>query len=457
MIALFLLGLACQTDTLVVTGVTLIDGRGGPPVPTAAVVVANGRFISVGPAAGLRIPKQARRIDGAGAFLVPGLMDANVHLVMPSGAEYLARYEDRLDALIEEAAQVALKAGLTTVFDSWGPLEALQRVRDRIAKGDIPGSRIYAAGNILGFSGPLGRDFAEPSGKTSTSTFVDRINRRWELGTGPDILWLPPDSLRTVVRSYLARKPDFLKYAVTGHLAMDLLTFSPAQQRVIVEEARRAGLVVETHTTSIASFQLAVEAGVDLMQHCTIAGPIPLPAGDLAPLIEGKVGCSIQPVTAKRLGIEVQRGLAVPAMRWGESHQAADVNERRLIAAGAPIMLATDGYVWDPDWRAATPAPFLDDASQQLGEGAFLWFQATKEKGMAPMQAILAATRNIARFYRRDDLGTVEPGKRADFLLVDADPLLDIMNLRKIRAVYKDGVAVDRASLPRQPMLTVRR
>ena len=87
-------------------------------------------------------------------------MDANVHLVLGSSIEFIVRYEGRYEDLIEEAAQVTLKNGLTTVFDSWGPLQPLLNVRDaHQRRGETTGSRMFVAGNIVGFSGPFGRDF----------------------------------------------------------------------------------------------------------------------------------------------------------------------------------------------------------------------------------------------------------------------------------------------------------
>ena len=184
--------------------------------------------------------------------------------------EYLARYEGRFEELIAEAAQVGLANGLTTMFDSWGPLKPLLTVRDRIAKGEIPGSRLYVAGNIIGLTGPFGRDF-NGEGETKVSKpFRERIDQLWEEGTGPELMWMTPDSLRLAIRAYAARRMDFLKYAVSGHPQMEMLMFSPEQQRVIVEEAHQAGIVVQTHTTSVESVRQAVEAGVDLMQHCSI-------------------------------------------------------------------------------------------------------------------------------------------------------------------------------------------
>ncbi len=147
-----------------------------------------------------------------------------------------------------------------------------------------------------------------------------------------------------------------------------------------------------------------------------------------------------------------------PRVPWVGLLRTADQNERRLIAAHAPLLLAADAGITDPDAWAALPNDQKIDNSTALGSAHFTWFDAMAEKGMAPMDMILAATRNIAMAYHViDDFGTVEPGKRADLLLLDADPLADIANVRKISMVMKDGAVVDREALPLHPMLTVPR
>src|SRR5262249_4261092 len=162
-------------------------------------------------------------------------------------------------------------------------------------------SRLYVAGNILGMTGPFGRDFNGPAETGASKPFVKRINEEWEHGTGPEILWLTPDSMRAVIRGYVAKGPDFLKFAVSGHTLQEMLMFSPEQQRVLVEEGHRGGIVVQTHTTSIESLKGAMDAGVDLMQHCSITGRVPITAALLERLKTGKPYCAIQAQTNARI------------------------------------------------------------------------------------------------------------------------------------------------------------
>ena len=133
-------------------------------------------------------------------------------------------------------------------------------------------------------------------------------------------------------------------------------------------------------------------------------------------------------------------------------------NEIRLIQADVPILLSTDAGMMDPDAAEQSKPEALKERSTTLGDGHFLWFKAMQENGMKPMDAIQAATRNIAAAYHKlDELGTIEKGKRADLVIIDADPLDDLNNIRKISTVVKDGQIVDRGKLPLKRMLTAPR
>jgi cytosine/adenosine deaminase-related metal-dependent hydrolase len=131
-----------------------------------------------------------------------------------------------------------------------------------------------------------------------------------------------------------------------------------------------------------------------------------------------------------------------------------------LIAAGATLLLSTDGGLVSSNtssssfWRSFAPPP-EHDCSFNLGEGHFLWLQAVEEKGMRPQEALMAATRNVARAYKVDkDLGTIEAGKFADLVVLDKDPLLSAHHYRNIHLVMKEGAIVNREGLPARRLLT---
>ena len=446
-------GLVAQS--LAITGATVIDGTGRAPVTDAVVVVENGRITAVGPAASTTVPAGVLRIDGRGKYVIPGLMDANLHLYLNGDLESLIRYEGRYHEIVLEGAQIALKTGQTTVFDTWGPRADLVKVRDMINAGQAIGSRIYLAGNIIGFSGPLGPDFYGAAATWASKAFVKRTNEYWEQGTGRDLLWMPPDSLRQAIRRYIAGGADFLKYGSSGHVDMNLISFSERAQKVIVEEGHRAGKTVQTHTTSPESLDMAVEAGVDIITHGDISGPLyPIPDETLKKLVDRNISVSVLAITKRSLDAMIAKapeGILTPYMK------IAATNIRNMVKAGVKLMISTDAGVQDPIRLSESPTLASDtvDARVKLGEGHFNALLSLEEAGMAPMEILKSATSNIARAYKVDrELGTLERGKAADLVILDADPLASARNYRRISAVIKDGKVVDLAVLPSAPVIS---
>ena len=441
---------------VLVTGATVIDGTGAAPIPDAVIVIEGNRITAVGPRTVVAVPSGARRIDAAGKFVIPGLMDANVHLILMMSIEFHARYEGHYEDLIEEAAQVTLRNGVTTVFDSWGPLQPLMSVRDRIKRGEVVGSRIFVAGNIVGLTGPLDRDMNPQAAAASTAPFRNRVNAIYTENVGADLLWKTPDQVRTEVRKYIARGIDFLKYAAAGHGTgnLNFLMFSPEAQRAIVEEAHRAGIIAQTHTESVESLRQAIEAGIDMGQHMEVTGPEPMPESTLKAMLDRKIFAGVQPMTQRRL----KGAIGVMGPEWAKTLQAAADNEVRMLKAGVPLLMASDGGLMDPDETASNDPRAAVDLPFELHEGPFLWLRAMGEKGMKPMDALMAATRNVAAAYHKlDQLGTLEKGKIADLVVLDADPLADLENVRKISMVMKEGRLVDRDKLPLRKFLTAPR
>ena len=316
MFLLLLSGTVNAAGSIVLRGATLIDGTGAPPLENSVIVIAENKFVRVGSDTEINMPDGANVIDIEGKYIIPGMMDANIHLFRDVSIEFIARYEDRLELLIAEAAQIALKYGLTTVFDTWGPLQPLMNVRDRINRNEIPGSRLFVAGNIVGLSGPFGRDFNTRGSWVAPKRFVNRINALFEENTGPQLSLLGPEQLRGEIKQYIGRGIDFLKYAVNGHdckgcsgLPMKLnlawlLLFTPEAQQVIVEESHKAGITVQTHTNTVVALRQAVEAGVDLMQHCALTGEHPIPDSLIQLMLEKNIHCAVQPRTLKRIETE---------------------------------------------------------------------------------------------------------------------------------------------------------
>jgi imidazolonepropionase-like amidohydrolase len=461
-----------------IVGVTLIDGNGGAAVPDTVIVVKGTRIAAVGPRASVRVTAGATVIDGGGRFVIPGFIDTNVHLSLYGGArdryETLAKYNSRQDDIVLEAAQIQLRYGVTTVRDSYGVLAPLARVRDAIAQGQALGARILAAGNIVGWGGPYSVSFSLTP-QTGLTRFQEEMNDAIAQGAGEDLFDMTPDELRVAIDRYLDKGPDFLKYGGTSHFAQPTyIGFSPAAQKVLVEEAHKRGLAAETHSTTIEGLRLSLEAGIDLIQHPEVLTPREMPA-DLVKLIRKRnVICSmlVSSITGdaweKHLKDKAQaekklaeaRKPERPVTVAGERRRAAELglpletrrrNAMELIREGCTVTVGTDNY-----WAAA-PEFAIDPkpAGQSHGIGTIMAIEGLVELGMTPAQAIVAGTRNGALACRKSgELGTIEEGKVADLVILDANPLADIHNIRKVRSVMTSGRIVDPGRLPERPVLS---
>jgi imidazolonepropionase-like amidohydrolase len=441
-----------SAELTAIVGATLIDGTGRDPVPDSVVLIDGDRISAAGPGTQVPVPDGARRVDAAGAHLIPGLMDANVHLVAAIFPDYILQFEGRYEELALEAAQVCLAAGFTTVFDTWGPTAPLVAVRERINRGEVPGARMFVAGNIIGFGGPFSSDFFAADDLIADETRA-RINEQWERGVGADLMWLTADGVRERVREYVETSGvDFLKYAASGHAVgeMHFITFSAEAQRAIVEEGHRAGMTVQAHTTSVESLRMEIEAGADILQHGNLTGQASIPEPLLDIIVERQLPVAALYYTAAYIAWARENKVS------STYNEHLDHNNRRLIETGANLLLTTDGFAWGRAIRHPKLAKYSDgpDFGINLGDAHVVWLKAVLEQGMSPMDALVAATRNPAVAYGHPDLGTLEPGKIADLVLLDADPLADPENYLRIRAVWKDGAEVDRDALPDPRVLT---
>ncbi len=454
---------------LSITNVTLIDGTGAAPRTHMTVRIEGGHVADVR-AAG-KPPSGDTELDGTGRFLVPGFFDNNAHLTVygqPARRDTSAKYGDRNEELALEFAQRTLKAGVTTLVDSYGVLPPSIVVRDRINRGEAVGSRLLLAGNILGWGGPFSITFSLTK-ESDLSLFEEKWNDLLAQGAGEDLADMTPDELRVAMNTYLDKGVDVIKYGGTSHfMRPSLIGFSPRQQAVIVAEAHKRGKPVQTHATSSEGLRLAVEAGIDLIQHPEMMSR-DLPE-DLIHLIVSKgVYCGMRTnlITGEARAHHVaQRAEAesriakmpaatTTAEKWRRDdmlQETQDIQYRnavKLIAAGCKATPATDSFLGDaPEFRRVVKTGELEP-----GSGTIRAIEGFVELGMTPMQALVAATEHgAAAALRSRDLGTIEKGKQADLVLLDADPLADIHNIEKIAAVIAQGRRVDLASLPEHPL-----
>jgi imidazolonepropionase-like amidohydrolase len=476
-----LLGRA-QPSVVAIVGVTLIDGNGGAPVPDATVVITAARITAAGSRTSITVPAGAHVVDGAGRYLVPGFVDTNVHLSLYGGSgeryETLVRYQAHQREIVLEAAQIDLKHGVTTVRDSYGLLVPLTEVRDEIAAGKAVGPRVLAAGNILGWNGPYSVSFSLVPSRGLT-LFQEQMNDAVAQDGGEDLMGMAPPQLRAAINRYLDKRPDFLKYGGTSHFSdPTYIGFSPDAQKVIVEEAHKRGLVAETHATTTEGLRLAIRAGIDAIQHPEVIDGYEMPDDLVAEIRDRRIVCSmlVSTITGeawqkhlksreefeKKRADEIKKGTTPERPRTTIERRQLDAdlgvglelrrkNAQELVAAGAIVTVGTDSY-----WAAApeltrTPKP----ENQDHGIGTILAIEGLVELGMTPAQAIVAATRNGAIACGGEKtFGTIEVGKAADLVLLAADPLADIHNIRKVTAVMRNGRVVDIDKLPETRVLS---
>ncbi|HEY7290311.1 MAG TPA: amidohydrolase family protein [Vicinamibacterales bacterium] len=474
------LGAQQTAVSLAIVGATVLDGNGGPPIRDAAIIVSGGRITAIGPRASTTVPSDAQTINAGGKFVVPGFTDTNVHLSLYGGMndryETLVRYFDRQQDIVLEAAQTQLRYGVTTVRDSYGMLRPLVAVRDRIASGGAIGPRILAAGNIVGWSGPYSISFSLTRTQSLT-LFQEQMNDEIAQGAGEELMGMTPPELARAIDAYFDKGPDFLKYGGTSHFSEPtFIGFSPEAQKTLVERAHARGRFAETHATSPEGLRIAIDAGIDGIQHPELLDGHDLPDDLVRRIHERGIVCSmlVNTITGEvwekhvkdRAEAEKKHAEADkksgnrPRTSFEERQRAVDLglelesrrkNAQTLIRAGAVVTVGTDNY-----WAAAselsrTPKP----QNQDHGIGTIIGIEGLVELGMTPAQAIVAATKNGAIAAKAlAEQGTLEVGKRADLLVLDADPLADIHNIRKIGVLVKDGRVVDRASLPQKRVLS---
>jgi imidazolonepropionase-like amidohydrolase len=226
-------------------------------------------------------------------------------------------------------------------------------------------------------------------------------------------------------------------------------------QEAIVNEARRAGITVQAHTFAVEALRVAVEAGVDIIQHANMTGPTPIPDSTLDLFVDKGVAATVFPFTQRRFELISATGNPLNIRLFS----CGDLNVRNLIKAGATLLLATDAgcmakeAATDPVLSKAWIAAGEENLAE-LGQGHFHWMKAMEEKEYPPLAILKAATANIAAAYDKPDLGTLQAGKIADLLILERNPLESVEHYRGIELILKDGKIVDRAALPVSSLLS---
>jgi imidazolonepropionase-like amidohydrolase len=414
-------------ETVALIRGTLLDGSGREPVANAAVVIEGERVAQAGPAREVAVPRDARTIDVAGMTIMPGIIDCHVHMAGAAGYDLLRKLvtPPSLDLLyVVPNLQRTLEAGVTTVRDAGGTPAG---VRMAIEQGIIAGPRMLTAVGFLTQTG------GHADGMMPCC--VDLRQAIW-----PDLPVGPVDGAEAVrrrTRELLRAGADWIKLCTSGGVlspadAPSAAQFTVEEIAAAVYEAAAQGKRCMAHAQSTLGIKNAITAGVASIEH-----GIWLDDEAIAMMLER--GVYLVPTLVAPRDVIAQaeeHPERLPAYAADKARLvAADHGEsfRRAVEAGVKIAMGTDTGVGPHGGNL-----------RELG--------LMVEHGMTPMQAIVASTRSAAELLHLDhDLGTLEPGKLADVLVVEDDPLADIHTLADpacLALVMKGGSLVkDRLSI----------
>ena len=439
-LALVIFAMGCSgespaaSDALVLRNFTLIDGGDPEPVPQAAMVVEQGRISWVGREADLNAPDGAATTDLSGAYVIPGLINLHAHLGNTVDLVQDSKFHTR--ASVEQDLKTYVSYGVTTVVsmgtdqDAVFPLRAEQRAAaaaNNETKWTPSMARVYTAGRGLMFEGGYG-------GLAGVNDAV-----------------ATPEEAMASVNAQLDKGADFIKLWLDSELGT-MPKMPPAITKAIIDTAHARNARVLAHVFYLEDAKLLASQGIDGFVHMVRDQPIDQNLID-AMLKQGTWQAAgtlsreaamfaygstpefasdpffTRGVSAKTLELirspERQKSQASNPnfKKFPAFLETAKANYKRMVDAGIPFAAGTD---------AGPPGRF---------PGYFdHWeLQLMVDAGLTPAQAIDAATRRAAMFLGAEDLGTLEQGKWADLVVLDANPLTDIRNSRKIRTVYIAG------------------
>ncbi|MFP5265393.1 MAG: amidohydrolase family protein [Blastocatellia bacterium] len=398
----------------------LIDGKGDAPISNAVILIEGERIAAAG--ANVAIPPGAEVIDLGGATVLPGLIDCHTHLLQNYNGELkdddpnmiltVTQMSTAKRALLGAAmGREDLEAGITTVRDlgnsGWNGDVAL---RDAINEGWVVGPRIIASTRALSAAGGQFGEVSAPAQKI--------IEQEYAVISGVE-------EARRAVRQALYDGADCIKVIVnTGPRVVSL-----EEMKVIVEEAHRVRRKVAAHAIGEQATRIAAEAGVDSIEHAYV-----VPDDVLKLMAEKKIFLvpTDGPADAyvgifERPQTEQQRKEA--ETRWKFLIAGSRKRLERAVKAGVRIAAGSDMYYQIP--------------GKTRGQASLSMLRAYQESGMTSLQIIRAATVNAAELLGwQARIGSIEPGKFADIIAVEGDPLADITQLERVKFVIKNGKVI---------------
>ncbi len=412
-------------------GATLITGDGGPPIGGGVLVVDQGVITDVGLAANVTIPEGATVVDLTGKTVMPTLVDLHGHVGYQRGLSYDEANYTR-ENLTDELNRYAYYGVGTIVSMGTDPGDLAFQLQTEQQAGTLGGARLHTAY----------RGFARPNAGPGAAAL-----RASAYGVSTE------EEARALVAELAETPADFVKIWVDDRGGrVEKLT--PDLYRPIIEEAHARGLQVIAHVFYLEDARELVEAGVDGFAH--LVRDVEMDDDLVAAIVEHDVFVmpnlaisergrhaeppawvddpllleSVSPEVVARIRASFDSRTSEGAARAAESYAAMQRSLKKLADAGARVVLGADTGVQDQIQG------FMEHRELEL----------IVEAGLSPSDAIVAATSAPAQVLGIDT-GLLAPGKRADFLVLDANPMYGVTNTRQISAVYLNGQELDRGAL----------
>jgi imidazolonepropionase-like amidohydrolase len=429
-LALLLVPLAAQADVVVLKGARIVEGTGKPPIDDGILIVNREFITGIGTAKTLKVPQGARVIDVKGRTIMPGIVDAHVHLGLVAGGKNSADAYTR-ENVLSELLQYE-KFGVTSVCSLGLNRDLVYDIRDQQHAGNtVPGALLLTAGRGIGV----------PDGAPA-------------LPVAPDQVYRPktPEEAVEMVKETVTHHPDLIKIWVDDAYGK-LPKMSPDIYKAVIEQAHAEGARVVAHVFYLADAKALADAGVDAFAHSIRDKPvdgdlirvmiresidyIPTLTVDESAFIFAEDRALLNdPLLAKAAGPETMQMLKSPDYkRKVESNPNTPKIKKALAMAMKNLKTLSDAGV-----RIAFGTDAGAQPARVPGWAEHRELQLMVKAGLKPMQAIKAATNgsaNVVGISR--ERGTIEVGKRADFLVLAGDPTKDIRNTRKIVQVWHDG------------------
>jgi len=419
LLAAFLLLFAASAatgETVIVHAGHLLADPARPLQGPSTITITDGRITAVAP--GLAPPPpSARLIDLSSRTVLPGLIDAHVHLMSVPGNPFwqeAVQTDDYLALVGAHNALTTVRAGFTTVRDLGSPGTAGFSLRRAIDEGLLPGPRMLVSGQALSTIGGHG-DVA--GFRPEVIAALDGHNTC----TGPE-------QCAARVRELARAGADVVKFHATGGVLSQGdrglgQSFTDAEMRAIVDTAHALGLRVAAHAHADEGIAAAVRAGVDSIEHGTFASPATIQ-------LMRQRGTTLVPTLMAFVGIRERlgRGIYTPLVESKVRMTLEVVGRTARLAhqAGVPVVFGTDAGVYEHGRNAGEFAELVERA------------------GLTPAEAIAAATTGAARLLGLDsEIGRIAPGFSADLIAVEGDPLADVRVLQHVGFVMVRGRVVE--------------